>query len=363
MKTILTQDFLRHNPAALQYMQENLHIKAKAHGKYPNLLLFKYDQINSPMENGIVQECRGLILDSANNWEVVAHPFHKFFNYGEANAAEIDWDTACVQEKVDGSLCVMYHYNNQWHVATSGTPDASGEVHGNSITFDKLFWETYNKYENQHGFTPCTNHTYMFELTSPINRIVVPHAEPGLTIIGCRNNKTGVECAPHFARAFLCRMVPLVKEFGLQTAQEITESFAAMNPMAQEGYVVVDKNFNRIKVKHPGYVAIHHVATGTSRRAMVEIARSGESSEVIASFPALAAELQDIKDKLGALESELLVDYKSRKDIESQKDFAISLNASSCRLKGALFSLRAGKVDTIREYLASMNLDTLIGLL
>jgi tRNA splicing ligase len=35
------------------------------------------------IESVIVRESRGVILDSANNWSVVALPFDKFFNYGE----------------------------------------------------------------------------------------------------------------------------------------------------------------------------------------------------------------------------------------------------------------------------------------
>jgi hypothetical protein len=39
----------------------------------------------------MVQECRGLILDTKNNWSVVALPYTKFFNYADPHAAEIDW--------------------------------------------------------------------------------------------------------------------------------------------------------------------------------------------------------------------------------------------------------------------------------
>ena len=33
-----------------------------------------------------------------------------------------------MQEKLDGSLCVAYYYQGDWHVATTGTPDAGGPV-------------------------------------------------------------------------------------------------------------------------------------------------------------------------------------------------------------------------------------------
>lgn len=70
-----------------------------------DLVLLKYDQLNSDLGNEIVQECRGLILD-AHTFEVVCYPFNKFFNYGESHAADIDWRTAYVTEKLDG--CVSF---------------------------------------------------------------------------------------------------------------------------------------------------------------------------------------------------------------------------------------------------------------
>src|SRR4051812_14936403 len=74
----LTQQFLESN--ALEELTTRYAIKVKRHGEFPNLVMLKYDQINSPMSEPIVQECRGIILDEADNWRVVSFPFRKFFN-------------------------------------------------------------------------------------------------------------------------------------------------------------------------------------------------------------------------------------------------------------------------------------------
>lgn len=61
------------------------------------------------------RECRGLVLDEAKDWAVVAMPYTRFFNYGERWASCIDWATAKVFEKMDGSLMTMVccgHYCN-----------------------------------------------------------------------------------------------------------------------------------------------------------------------------------------------------------------------------------------------------------
>ena len=71
------------------------------------------------MDETIVQDCRGIIVDESNDW-YMAMDFRKFFNLCEPHAAEIDWSTATVHEKVGSSLCGMYAYDSKWQVANTG---------------------------------------------------------------------------------------------------------------------------------------------------------------------------------------------------------------------------------------------------
>jgi hypothetical protein len=336
-------------------------VVSKRHRAHPNLVLLKYNQIASPMHESIVQECRGIVLDEADDWTVVSRAFNKFFNHGEGHAAEIDWATARVQEKLDGSLCVLYPYAGAWYVATTGTPDGSGDVNGHGLRFSDYFRNTL---ENQGGApsvqSNASDYCFFFELTGPINRIVVVHSEPSLTLLGARRRDTWAEVHPS-AVAHFFPGVPVVREFGLQSVDEIAASFAEMSPLSQEGYVVVDAAFRRIKVKHPGYVALHHAKDGLSQRAFVEIARSGETPEVIAAFPELAPQLEETKSRFGALVSEVANDFERIRHIETQKDFAIA--ATKTRCSSALFSLRAGKASTPAEFFAGIHIDQLMKML
>ena len=74
-------------------------LRIKSDGEYT---VFNYN-INCDFKDPIVQEARGIILDTVR-LEVVCWPFRKFGNYNEGYADEIDWSTARVQEKVDGSI-------------------------------------------------------------------------------------------------------------------------------------------------------------------------------------------------------------------------------------------------------------------
>lgn len=352
---MLTQDFLQAG-GTIQELEKRYAIKAVRSTRHPSLILLKYNQLDSPMGEQIPQECRGLILDESKDWRVVSQSFRKFFNEGEGHAAEIDWATAKVQEKLDGSLCVIYHHMGAWHVQTSGHPDAAGKVGGEEFIFADLFWHTFH--EHRWLLPNNTDLCVSFELMTKWNRVVVVHEKPTLRMIGVRNRRTGKE----LPLDVLGHLYTPVREFPLQSLTDIRATFAHMEPLKQEGYVVVDGQFNRIKVKHPGYVAIHHLRDGCSRRRLVEIVQAGEVGEFLAYFPEWAQEFNAIQTGLTQLEAELVADYaRIQPACPVQKDFAHY--ALKTRCSAALFLLRAGKIATIGEYLRRMPPDHLLQML
>lgn len=346
------------NGGTIEDLASSYAIAAKRHREFPNLVLFKYNQIESPFGEEIVREARGIVLDEAREWEIISRGFDKFFNHGEGHAARIDWPSATVQEKVDGSLCVLYFYAGEWRVATTGTPDAGGEVSGFGLTFAEYFWSTARSIGMR---TPTGEHDscFMLELTGPYNRIVVSHEKPSLTVLGMRDRRTGREDTAERAAGLLG--IKRVASYPLSSVDEIVASFERMSPLSQEGYVVVDGSFRRIKVKHPGYVALHHAKDGMSRRAMAEVVRSGETAEVIAAFPELGAMFAEMKTRLDALVAELENDYARIAGIAEQKAFA--LEAVKTRSSAPLFALRAKKTPSIRAWLAKAPIDTVLALL
>lgn len=360
--TLHIQTYLR-NGGTVESLHNEFGITAKRHRTHTELILFKYSMIDSPMGNPIVQECRGIILNEDDNWNVVFHSMDKFFNYGEGHAAIVKFKTSSCQEKVDGSLLGMYLYKGAWEVCTSGTPDASGEVNASGKSFRDYFNEALN-YRFNNGEADTNNFNYWFELTGPLNRVVVVHDKVGLTLLGARNIHTGKEVHPSTV-AHLFPGIPVVIEFGLQSIEDVIRTFDTMSPLKQEGYVIVDADFNRIKVKHPGYVAIHHAKDGWTIKSCVEVVRSGEMTEVTATvlttYPEYKPMLDDAKQRYDALIEEIEAEYKANQNIPAQKDFALAIKNSRC--SGALFQLRAGKVKSIREALAKCNLDVVMRLM
>ncbi len=355
------QEFLQ-TGGTLAVLAEQYAIKFVRHRTFPNLVLLKYSQIVSDMSLPIVQECRGIILDEADNWRVVSRALDKFFNYGEPNAAEIDWATARVQEKVDGSLCTAYEYAGAWHVATTGNPDAGGRVNDSAYTFAELFSETLGLYLGEDWDAPpweFPDWCYLFELTTPHNRVIVNHLTAGLTLLGVRNRVSGQWMQT--AETVMARVVPVVREFPLQSFADIQATFIAMDPVAQEGYVVVDAFGNRVKVKHPGYVALHHMKDGMTPKSMLEVVQRGEVPEVTAHFPNLAEAFNSIKAEYDALALAIDAAYAPIKDMETQKDFAAE--ALPFPFSAALFDIRRGKAASGRDFLAKAPMPSLLRLM
>jgi RNA ligase len=337
------QEYLREH--GLEKLAETYSIKATKHQQYPHLVCLKYSQLDSPMGAKIVQQCRGVILDQSNDWQLVSYPYDKFFNHGEGHAATVDWNSARVYDKLDGSLMTLYFYEGKWRVQSSGTPDGAGEVSGFGMSFAQLFWSVWSELGYQLPEDP--NCCFMFELTTKYNRVVVVQPTNQLILHGVRNIQTLLELDPQ----------PWSDKYGWQLVAshpltnwlEVIAAAQQLDPMSLEGYIVCDRQFNRVKVKSPQYVAIAHLRSSFSSRRMLEIIMANEGEEFLAYFPEWTDIYQKIKQRYHELIQEITVAYQQYQEIEVQKDFAAAIK--HLPYTGVLFSLRSGKVKSVKECL------------
>ena len=274
-------------------------------------ILFKYSQIDSDFSLEIVREARGLILED-KTWKIVCYPFKKFFNYGEAYADEIDWETAKVTSKEDGSLIKIYHYNGEWRVGTNSTIDAEDAVLNSPYyrNFRELFDVAANNCK--FGFDRLDpNYTYLMELCSCHNTIVVPYNEPKLFHIGTRNNITCGEVEVDIG-------IEKPKQYMLSSLDDCI-AMAATFDFTQEGFVVVDKNYHRVKVKSEDYVKTHRMISNNkaSEEKILSLICSGEEEEFLSYFPTYTTIFQDIKIKRDKLK---YLFYEIKKEVFSLKE-------------------------------------------
>lgn len=340
-------------------------------------VLLKYDQIESPKNTQEVKECRGLILE-LDTFKVMAMPFTRFFNYGESCADNIDWESADILFKLDGSLMILYFDWNasKWCVASSGQVEATGEVNNAfNSTFSELFWKTITNQSDI--FKDCldsldTKLTYIFELTTPYNIVVTPHTESSVTLLGCRNIETLNELSYNELKGISNDIkIPLVGTYNVKdkSLSEIIKTFDGMT-FSEEGYVIVDKYFNRIKVKNPSYVLAHAMKGKTGSYHAITIVKNGEIDEYVSLFKDMEDELNDLKNRFDNLLTGLecanyilcLKNSPNRKEYANEV-FKLCKSLNYNEFTGLFFSLADGKVKTVREFLNDYDDKKLFGYL
>ena len=315
-------------------------------------ILFKYSQIESDFSLDIVKEARGLILED-KTWKVICYPFNKFFNFGEEYADNIDWESAVVETKEDGSLIKIYFYNDEWKIATNGTIDAEdAELQsGPYKNFRQLFDAAAEKCH--FDFSKLNRYfTYCCEICSEFNIIICPQSEMRLIHIGTRNNRTFQEVEADIG-------IPHPQRYALSSLEDCI-AMAKTFDFTKEGFVVKDKNYNRIKVKSEDYVRVHRLANNgsmTEERA-IELIRENELDEFFTYFPHYKEYIGRIKAKIAALSYTIDKNISRARTIKenssSRKDFAAWVAGLSSLEKAIAFLVYDEKIESGDQYIASL---------
>lgn len=310
-----------HGDAWLDDLIKDYAIEARTAGDRVSL---KYNAIESPMNMPIVQQCRGMVRRMSG--ELLAWPYNKFWNLGESLAAPIDWQSAYLMDKLDGSLMILFHDGMEWCVASSGHPTAGGTYGlGGSITYREKFWQVFVA-QGMSFPVGYESDAFFFELCAPDNRIVVQYESPKLICHGARNRATGKEWdwIPfwHHARGLNWTIVNRVN---VSSAKDAVEQAAALDPLKLEGFVVVDEHFNRVKIKCPRYVTLHHMRGDATPRRAVELFQNGEMGETLTYFPELREVFDPVLDKIRMVAGQVVEDWLANNAAPTRKDFAIAV--------------------------------------
>jgi hypothetical protein len=326
--------------SAIQRLDTEYSVAVKQHPSYPNLYLFKYDKSCSSWSRELVQECRGIILDSDNDWGVVSMPYKKFFRHDEALAPAINWKVAKTWEKLDGTLMTMYRYDGDWHVSTPGVPDAGVRAPDSHLTFAELFWRTAEKQKMNLGGLD-TNYCFMFELCTTENRVVVKYPKDRLVLHGVRHIPTLREVDPMPFGTFMGAELP--KLYDLSSLEAAFRAAQELVPVEGEGYVVYD-GINRIKVKNLGWSALHHAKdVAESRKKLALVCRNGDVQKFwdsLEEFPDVQEKFNQIHTKYLAIIQKANETFESIRFIEDQKEYALKVMQIAPELQAILFSMR-----------------------
>ena len=282
----LTFDALR---AGLEEEHKAGFVSRKEHG---NLVLYNYNQrcVYKKRWTVFTLVARGIVLAPALQ-RVVALPFPKFFNYGEAGSPDFPLtagDGTLVSEKMDGSLAIVFHDGNEWQVVTRGSFDSSQSQ-----------WA--KKWLAQRGLfarlQPGT--TYLAETIYPENRIVVNYgpAYENIILLGAYR-ATGEEVTD---LASLNSGLDLVVCHSFGALADIVKACDTL-PVNREGFVLRRPDGTRLKFKGTAYLAAHKAQAGLSPLAVwtlmrdcgdLAVFRANLPEEFYEEFDAIVRELVD----------------------------------------------------------------------
>jgi len=179
---------------------------------------------------------------------------------------------------MDGSLGILFYYQDQWVMATRGSFVSEQAVKG----FEML--KNYD-YEKLHK-----NYTYLFEIIYKENRIVVQYDYDDLILLGMIETKTGYEVDLHNDGTDV-RLKNLIHNLGFKVVRKFggLKSYEPLKhfiPDSKEGYVVRFSNGDRIKIKGEEYLRLHRLMANVSTTAIWEMLSEGRDVlEVVKDVP------------------------------------------------------------------------------
>lgn len=304
--------------------------------------LIKYNQLFSDFKEPMVREARGFIIKKEGyKYKLVCMPFTKFFCVGDPNAKNDlrklyhrkEW---YIEEKIDGSLIKLFYDNGKWNVSTSGTinaKDAEVQFKMKDINnFKELF--DYASKDKINYDRLDKQYTYMFELVSLENKVIVPYEIEDVYYLGRRNNYTLRE-TPYFEDECIgvekckrpkCRIVKVNKnpKKVMKELQKEVNSFTKEHEHF-EGYVISDKSLKtRVKMKSTQYMELFfQKGNGIfSPRKILLMILDQKDDDVLSSFPeyrpkfdmvrrALCIWLENVKNDLKYMDTHTWEDKKS----------------------------------------------------
>jgi RNA ligase len=317
----------------LERLIEEGYINVKDH---PNgkLKIYNYTK-KTQFENrweAWTMRCRGLITDMEGI--IVARGFRKFFNYdSQKHGIPDDYD---VYEKLDGSLGILYFYEDVPYIATRGSFDSPQALFATEILHTKY----------KHVIPKLDKRlSYLFEIIQPENRIVVDYQDTkDLILIGIIETITGRDIPLDYD--LLKQDFNLVKKVDKKSIDALCKD----DIKNKEGYVIHLKNGDRFKIKFENYVQLHSLVDTLTNVKVWKMLSDNSYQSIIEDLT------DDMRIWAKSIGNELIYEFEKTK-IELEKRFAsilascnstdrkeIALKISKDVNKSVLFAMLSNKL-------------------
>ena len=234
--------------------------------KHPDADLYIYNYTAQTqyewLWNEWTMQCRGLIMDGQQN--IIARPLKKFFNWEELQNTQIPNLPFEIYEKMDGSMGILYWWNQRPYIATRGAFSSEQALKATEML--------HTQYQSAIPFLD-KNKTYIFEIIYPQNRIVVNYGDQeALVLLAILDTKTGIDYPLENIGFPIVQHYDGIKDF---------ELLKKINADNKEGFVVKFENGFRFKLKFEEYKRLHRIITQVSTKSIWEHLMSGQPLDEI----------------------------------------------------------------------------------
>jgi putative RNA ligase len=259
--------------AQLEQAEHDGLVRSRVHPDNDELWILNYTEKAAfdSVWNNVTLNCRGLIVDAFGN--LIARPFPKFFNYGQAGCPVIELDDpATITDKMDGSLGILYRdpSTGKYAIATRGSFTSDQAIHAT-----ELYQRKYGDYVVPKGIT------MLFEIVYPENRIVCDYGDmDDLVFLGSVEIQSGDSWGPELIWEW---PGPVTEVLPYKTMRE---ALSADPRPGKEGVVVHDHIYGfRVKIKQEDYIALHRIVTGLNARSVWQAMLDDTVDELIEKIP------------------------------------------------------------------------------
>lgn len=243
-----------------------------------------------------------------------------------------------VFEKLDGSLGILFFYDNEWIFASRGSFISNQSVEGMKILNEKF---------PQYKDLDKTK-SYNFEVIYPDNRIVVNYGTIRTVIYLTSFDTNGVEYLD----------IDQMKELGFDVVEEISNSkslteYKELNIPNREGFVIRYASGERVKVKFENYISLHRIATNPTVKSIYTMMRDNKTlDEMLSGIPDEFNDwFKDIYNRLQKMYDDIYTEANSFYEINKYLDDKEYANLTKChKYEKLLFSIYGvRKEDVIRK--------------
>ena len=258
-KLLIVDEYLkRKNRDWKKEIEDEFDIKADEQNSY---ICFKYG-FAPDFKKELCRQTRGVIIEKETG-RVVCKSFDKFFNDFNEEANQFDWSNISnITEKMDGSMIRLWwsDIESRWVWSTSGVVYADKAKANATYTFQDIINMALE--DTKLDVTDLNKGlTYVFELVSPYNKIVIDYQKPKLYLLTVFDCATVTELESSLIEKwrtyFKEKNIDSPTKFDFKSEEEIKEFLDGRTDM--EGVVVIDTHGTRVKIKTKYYLLQHRL--------------------------------------------------------------------------------------------------------